>query len=239
MEHALFVIDDDLRGSKIKQALQAVVAVDHAAIEIVEVAGGESATVKLHHRAELWWDYRNDIEDHCTRVIQALARRIISVNTTVERCDDLQTLNCLLLTLSAERLLAILWVDCLTEFALFFVEVDSLNQRLDGIGASATFEVLAVTIGEFAPQQFVFENEPRVHALELFPGTLNQIDLSHVALAQGFNFFVGIATKFLRINTFGFGNFCFRFEFFITTVDLEFKFFLELVLFGEVLGLET
>ena len=132
-----------------------------------------------------------------------------------------------------------MWVDCLTEFALFFVEVDSINQRLDGVGTSATFEVLAVTVGEFAPQQFVFENEPRVHALELFPGTLNQIDLGHVALAQGFNFFVGIATKFLSINTFGFGNFCFRFEFFITTVDLEFEFFFELVLFGEVLGLEA
>ena len=78
-----------------------------------------------------------------------------------------------------------------------------------------------------------------MHALELFPGTLNQIDLSHVALAQGFNFFVGIATKFLRIDTLCLSNFCFSLEFLETSVNFEFKFFLEFAFLREVFRFEA
>ena len=51
LEHALSLLTM-ISGPEIKQALQAVVVVDHATIEIVEVAGGETATVELHHRAK-------------------------------------------------------------------------------------------------------------------------------------------------------------------------------------------
>ena len=37
LKHALLVIDDDLRSTEIKKALQTVVAVDHATIKIVEI----------------------------------------------------------------------------------------------------------------------------------------------------------------------------------------------------------
>jgi hypothetical protein len=48
LQHALLVTDDDVRRAQLHQALQAVVAVDHAAIEIVEIRGREAAAVERH-----------------------------------------------------------------------------------------------------------------------------------------------------------------------------------------------
>src|SRR6202022_95885 len=50
LEHALLVVDDDLGGTEVEQPLEAVVAVDHATVEVVEVAGGEPPAVELDHR---------------------------------------------------------------------------------------------------------------------------------------------------------------------------------------------
>jgi hypothetical protein len=57
LQHALFVAHDDVGRAKLDQALQAVVAVDDAAIEIVEVGRGEAAAVQRNERAEF---RRND-----------------------------------------------------------------------------------------------------------------------------------------------------------------------------------
>src|SRR4051794_8343937 len=43
LKHALLVADDDVRRAQLDQPLEAVVAVDDAAIEIVEVGCGETA----------------------------------------------------------------------------------------------------------------------------------------------------------------------------------------------------
>uniref|UniRef100_A0A6J7MSC4 Unannotated protein n=1 Tax=freshwater metagenome TaxID=449393 RepID=A0A6J7MSC4_9ZZZZ len=51
LQHALLVVHDDLGSTEIQQALQAVVPVDHAAVQVIEVAGSETAAVQLHHRA--------------------------------------------------------------------------------------------------------------------------------------------------------------------------------------------
>ena len=48
LQHALFVADDDVRRAQFDQPLQAVVAVDDAAIEIVEIRGREAAAVERH-----------------------------------------------------------------------------------------------------------------------------------------------------------------------------------------------
>ena len=51
LEHALLVADDDVRRVERHEPLEAVVAVDDAAVEVVEVGGGEAAAVELDHRA--------------------------------------------------------------------------------------------------------------------------------------------------------------------------------------------
>ena len=102
LQHALLVVDDDLGRTEVEQALEAVVAVDHAAVQVVEVGGGEAATVELHHRAQLRRDHRHDVEDHRLRVVDPAAVLV----APVERGDDLEALDRLLLALGAERLAA-------------------------------------------------------------------------------------------------------------------------------------
>src|SRR3954466_8456978 len=64
LQHALLVVDDDLRRAEIQEPLQAVVPVDDAAVEVVEVGGREAAAVQLDHRAQLRRDHRHGLEDH-------------------------------------------------------------------------------------------------------------------------------------------------------------------------------
>ena len=64
LQHALFVADDDFRGLELEQVLQPVVAVDDAAIEIVEIGGGKAAAFQRHQRAQVRRDDRQHREDH-------------------------------------------------------------------------------------------------------------------------------------------------------------------------------
>ena len=59
LQHALLVADDDVRRAELDQALQAVVAVDDAAIEVVEVGRGEAAAVQRDERAKVRRDHRD------------------------------------------------------------------------------------------------------------------------------------------------------------------------------------
>ena len=59
LQHALLVVDDDLGRAEVEQALEPVVAVDHAAVQVVEVGGGEAAAVELDHRAQFRRDHRH------------------------------------------------------------------------------------------------------------------------------------------------------------------------------------
>jgi hypothetical protein len=58
LQHPLLVVDDDLRRAEVEQPLEAVVAVDDAAVEVVEVGRREAAAVELDHRAQLRRDDR-------------------------------------------------------------------------------------------------------------------------------------------------------------------------------------
>src|SRR5699024_2495515 len=64
LQHPLLVVDDDLGSAEVDQTTKTVVAVDHAAVQVVEVGGREAATVELHHRTQLRRDHRDDVEHH-------------------------------------------------------------------------------------------------------------------------------------------------------------------------------
>ena len=70
------------------QALEAVVAVDDAAVEVVEVGGREAAAVQLNHRADLRRDDRQHIHDHPRRVVAGHAEGL----DHLEALDDAQLL---------------------------------------------------------------------------------------------------------------------------------------------------
>ena len=68
LQHALLVADDDLGRSKLKQALETVVPVDHPTVEVVQVTRSESAAIKLDHRSQIWRQDRQHGEDHPLRL---------------------------------------------------------------------------------------------------------------------------------------------------------------------------
>ena len=76
LQHALFVLDDDFGRVELEQPLEAVVAVDDAPVEIVEIRGGEAAAVELHHRAQFGRDDRNGGEHHPLGTVAAGKKRL-------------------------------------------------------------------------------------------------------------------------------------------------------------------
>ena len=237
LQHALLVVDDDLGGAEIEQPLQAVVAVDHAAVEVVEVGRGEAATVELDHRAQLGRDHRHDVEDHRLGVVDPAAVLV----ATVERGDDLEALDRLLAALRRERLAGRVGpgLDRLAELDLLLVEVDAVDQLLDRVGAGATLEVVAVLVAQLAPQHLVLDDLARVQALELVPRPLDQLELHVVALAQRLDLLVGVTAQLLGVGALRLGGLGLLLELLEAAVDGELELLADLVALGEVLGLEA
>src|SRR6185295_316905 len=73
LQHAALVPDDDLRSVELEQALEAVGAVDDAAVEGVEIARGEAAAVERDERAEIRREDRAHREHHPLRTVAGLA----------------------------------------------------------------------------------------------------------------------------------------------------------------------
>ena len=86
LQHALLVADDDLGSVELLETAQTVVAVDDAAIEIVEIRRREPATVERDERTQIRRDHRDDRQHHPLGLVAALA----------ERLDDLEALRDLL-----------------------------------------------------------------------------------------------------------------------------------------------
>jgi hypothetical protein len=136
--------DDDLRRRQLLQALEAVVAVDHATVEVVEVGGREAATVQRDERAEIRRDDRDHLEHHPLGLVLAL----------LEGVDDLEALGQLLaLGLGAGRLhlaAQIIGQDLDVHARAARRGVRLLEQLADGLGAHAGPEVVLTVLLEHA-----------------------------------------------------------------------------------------
>ena len=64
LKHSFFVADNDARRAEIKQLFKAVVAVDNAAVEVVEVARCKASAVKLNHGTKIRRNDRNNVKNH-------------------------------------------------------------------------------------------------------------------------------------------------------------------------------
>ena len=76
LQHPLLVADDDVGSAQLDQPLQAIVAVDDAPIEIVEVGRGEAAAVERHQRAQVRRDHRHVGQNHPFRLVAGLDERL-------------------------------------------------------------------------------------------------------------------------------------------------------------------
>src|SRR6185312_8237526 len=137
LQHALFVAHDDVRRLEFDQALEAVVAVDDAAIEIVQVRRRETAAIQRHERAQFRRNDRDLRQDHPFRAVAGID----------ERFDDLEALDELLRLFAA-----VAGGDFGAQIIAQLRQVDRLKQRADGFGADhggeAVFAVVVLRLVE-------------------------------------------------------------------------------------------
>ena len=127
LQHALLVAHDDLGRLQLQQPREAVVAVDDAAIQVVQVRGREAAAVQRHERAQVGRQHRQHLQHHPAR-LDARA---------LEGLHHLQALGVLLdLELGARHVVA----DLLD----LGIEIHVLQQLLDALGAHQRDELVAV-----------------------------------------------------------------------------------------------
>src|SRR5690348_648363 len=176
LQHPLLVVDDDLGGAEVEQPFQPVVAVDHPAVEVVEVGGRETTAVQLHHRPQLRRNHRHRVEDHPVRLVVGVP----------EGARDFQPLH------RAGLFLAFGAVDRLLELLDFGVEVDLLEQVADRFGTHAAAEVLAPAerraepVLELTEDRLVVDDVLRLHLREDLPDLLHPLrGLFEVGLGVG------------------------------------------------------
>ena len=129
-----FVADNDIRRIELDEALEAVVAVDNAAVEVIEVGRCETTAVELDHRADVRRDDRQDIHDHPLGLVAGGAEGL----GDLEPLDDAQ----LLLAAGVDKLTA--------ELAAQGLEIDLGQQLLHGLGAHTGLEIVLILFAHVA-----------------------------------------------------------------------------------------
>ncbi len=135
LQHAFLVAQDHLGGLDLDQAFEAVVADDHAAVEVVHVGGREAAAIERDERAEVRRDDRDDLHHHPFGMVDLLR--------LAEGLDHAQALEGFRLALLRRLGLALV-----TELVGEVVQVHVLEHLVDGLGAHAGHEFLRVVIGK-------------------------------------------------------------------------------------------
>ena len=69
LQHTLFVTDNDARRTKLHQALQTVVTVDHTTVKVVQIGSRKTTAVQRYKRTQIRRDHRNDLHDHPLRAV--------------------------------------------------------------------------------------------------------------------------------------------------------------------------
>ena len=150
LQHALLVVDDDLGSTEVEQALQAVVAVDDAAVQIVQIRRGEAAAVELHHGAQIGRNNRDDVQDHVGRLVVRLEERI----------HHFQALHGL------GTLLALARGDDLAQLFRGRLQIHGVQKVAHRLGAHAAGEVVAVVRAHLAVEGLVADELLRLDLQE-------------------------------------------------------------------------
>src|SRR6266511_2136229 len=130
LEHSLLVADDDFRSLQFDQLRKPVVAVDDAAVEVVQIRSGEASAVERDERAQFGRDDPGRDPGHPARLVARFA----------ERVHDLEPLREFELLLLARLVLHLV-----SQFFGQVIDVDLLEQSFDGFRPH-----LADLVGELA-----------------------------------------------------------------------------------------
>ena len=143
LQHTLFVFDDHFRSGNFHHLLEAVIAVDNAAIQIVQIGRSESAAVQLYHRTDIRRYYGKHGKNHPFGAVAALS----------ERFHHFQTLDSLYGFLP----LRVLRDDLPAAFG-FFIQIHRHQKFADRFRAHAYFQTgngrFAVFLFDFAQLLF-------------------------------------------------------------------------------------
>ncbi len=134
LQHALLVAHDDVRSAQINESFQPVVAVDHAPVEIVEIRGGEPPAFQGHQGAQIRRQHGDHVHDHPRGVDTRFAEGI----------HDFQPLG-QFLALGGRPGFA----NLLAQLLVQLIQIDLLQQALDGFGPDAGVKLVAVSLQRF------------------------------------------------------------------------------------------
>ncbi len=149
LQHALLIAHNHFRRVQVHQLLQPVVAVDHAAIEIVQIRSCETAAIQRHQRTQLRRNDRQHVENHPLRLVARLA----------ESLDNLQALGVLDLLLRRG-----FGLHALAQFHRELLDAYALQQFLDGFGAHHGLEAGGtILLVELAVAGFVLDDLALLH----------------------------------------------------------------------------
>src|SRR5665647_1122212 len=178
LQHALLVVDDDLGRAEVEQSLEPVVAVDHATVKVVQVGGGEAATIELDHRPQVRRNDRNAVQDHAGRVVAG----------HLESSDDAQTLE------RAGLLLALAGRDDLAQHPGLGVEVEGVEALLQRRGTHRALEVQPEAVTHLAVEDLVALEVLDLQVLEPVPDLLETLDVLVRTLANRVDLTLGTLT---------------------------------------------
>ena len=149
LQHALFVAHDDFGSVQVHQLLQPVVAVDDAAVKIVQIGGGKASAIQWNQRTQLGWNHRQHVQNHPLRLVAALA----------EGLDHLQPLGILQALLQRGFVLHLL-----AQFGGQRIDFNALQKFLDRFRAHHGLEAGgAILLVEFAILCFVLDDFALFH----------------------------------------------------------------------------
>ena len=135
LEHTLLVAENHLGGLDLEEPLEAVVAYDHAAVEVVEVGGGETAAVEGDEGTEIRRDDRNHLHDHPLGAVDTLG--------LLEPLDDLEALQQLSLAL-----LGAFFLHLHAEFLSEGFHIELLEEVVDTFGSHLCDELVGIGVGK-------------------------------------------------------------------------------------------
>ncbi len=139
LQHPLFIADDDIGRAQFNEPLQAVIAVDDPAVEVVEIGGGKAAAIKRHQRAQFRRNHRDDGQDQPFR----------PVARTDKGLDQLEALGQFLGLEVAGDLL-----DLLTQAMGLFLKIDRGQEVANGLGTDRGAEGIIAQF--FARLEIIF-----------------------------------------------------------------------------------
>src|SRR5215475_10960086 len=142
LQHAFLIANDHIGRMELDEFFQPVVAVDDAAIQIVQVRGRKASAIQRHERPQFRRNHRNDIKDHPFRLV-----------TGFDECfDNLETLRKLDLLL-----LRVLVLHLRAEFLRQLVDIHTLQKFLDRFRAHHGDELAGVFLLKLA--EFLFREK--------------------------------------------------------------------------------